>query len=435
MQLTTENVLRRVAVALLVGALFSAPLAGRAWGVEPDALAPDQAGSTPAPHEDANPSVSSPPDTPTTPTSSPSPSNIDAHVGSDVAGYGDSDHVYVFSPSIAGAVSNPVSGWSIRGSYLVDVVSAASVDVVSTASRRWEEVRHAGSLSGTYKPDTFGFSGHAYVSSEPDYLSLTAGASVTQDVAKKNATWLLGYDYGHDVSARTGTPWSVFSHPIDRHALKAGLTLVLDKGTVAALVVDGVLEHGDTSKPYRYIPLFAPGVSVPNGASADLVSRLRVQEKPLEQLPLTRDMLALSGQIAHRFDGWTVRGHERLYADTWGLKATSTDARLLVDWGRRLTLGPHVRFHAQTSVDFWQRAYVLAPGGGIPALRAGDRELGPLVTVTFGGSARLGLGSATKPNSWVLGLDLNGASTQYLDDLYITSRLSFVGGLSLETDL
>ncbi len=40
------------------------------------------------------------------------------------------------------------AGWSVDGRYLVDVVSAASVDIVSTASRRWEEVRHAGSLGG-----------------------------------------------------------------------------------------------------------------------------------------------------------------------------------------------------------------------------------------------------------------------------------------------
>jgi len=59
------------------------------------------------------------------------------------ATYADSDHVTVFTPSIRLGVEN-VAGASLTGTYLVDVVSAASVDVVSTASSRWRELRQAG---------------------------------------------------------------------------------------------------------------------------------------------------------------------------------------------------------------------------------------------------------------------------------------------------
>ena len=47
-------------------------------------------------------------------------------------------------PMIAASIENVTTGASIRGRYLVDVVSAASVDIVSTASRRWQETRQAG---------------------------------------------------------------------------------------------------------------------------------------------------------------------------------------------------------------------------------------------------------------------------------------------------
>jgi hypothetical protein len=72
---------------------------------------------------------------------------------------------------VSGAVRDTLSGWSASGSYLVDVVSAASVDIVSTASPSWQELRHAAALEATYQPGTLGAKFGGSVSSEPDYLS------------------------------------------------------------------------------------------------------------------------------------------------------------------------------------------------------------------------------------------------------------------------
>ena len=353
-----------------------------------------------------------------------------------MGGYADSDHVFVLTPSIAGNVGNPTAGWSMDGSYLVDVVSAASVDIVSTASRHWTEVRQAGTLGGTYKPGTFGASVDGAVSSEPDYLSLSGGGAITQDFADKNVTLLLGFHHGHDVAGRTGTPFSIFSRSIDTESFKAGLTLVLGKRTIASIVGDVMVENGDSSKPYRYIPLFAPGTVVPVGAPVDLVTRLRVSARPLEQLPLSRDRFALSFRLAHRFGARaTLRADERLYGDTWALLASSTDLRYLVDLSRRVELGPHLRFHAQSAVSFWERAYTYGPGFRYPALRTGDRELGPLLGVTAGGSFRWAIGPAAHRSAWVLDLELNVIETHYLDDLYVTDRLSTVSSLAIEAEL
>jgi hypothetical protein len=370
-----------------------------------------------------------------TPSASSSGSNIDVKASSDYSTYADTDHVFIQTPSIAGAISNPTAGWSADASYLVDVVSAASADIVSTASRRWEEVRQAGTLNGAYKPGNFGASVSANVSSEPDYLSWTGGGAITQDLFDKNFTWLLGFYHTHDIAGRTGTPFSVFSHSINREAFKGGGTLVLSRTTLASFVADVIVETGDQSKPYRYIPLFLAGTSVPNGASIDEVNSLRTSARPLEQLPLSRDRVAGTFFLAHRFSSSTLRGDERLYVDTWALKASSTDARYLIDLSRRVETGPHARFHAQTSVNFWQRAYTLGPGFTYPTYRTGDRELGPLFNVTGGWTFRLGIGSDRNPTSWVLGFDANLTATKYLDDLYVTSRISAVGGVSLETQL
>jgi hypothetical protein len=362
-------------------------------------------------------------------------SNLDEHFALEYGQYADTDHVFVETPSISGTVSDPIRGWSVGGQYLVDVVSAASVDIVSTASRRWTEVRQEGGVQASYKPETFGAQANATVSDEPDYLSLSAGGAITQDLANKNATWLLGYAYGHDVAGRSGTPFSVFSHVIARNAFTGTLTLVLSPSTIATFIGDVILENGDQSKPYRYIPLFAPGTQVPLGAPIDLVNSLRVSARPLEQLPLSRTRYALTARLAHRMRLATLRLEERGYADSWLMFATTTDARLLFDLGTRVEMGPHLRLHAQSAVDFWQRAYVYGPGFQYPALRTGDRELGPLINGTAGGSIRIGIGSDQTPTSWVLGFDLNATTTQYLDDLYITNRISAIGGVTLETDL
>jgi hypothetical protein len=227
----------------------------------------------------------------------------------------------------------------------------------------------------------------------------------------------------------------VFSRKLDREALKAGLTLVLDEATLATFLVDAIFEHGDPSKPYRYVPLFEPGVAVARGASIDQVNELRASARPLEQLPLRRDRFALTGGLLHRFAGATLRVDERVYADTWTLLASSTDGRALFDWGHKLELGPHLRVHLQNAVSFWQRAYVLRPGFDFPSLRTGDRELGPLIAGTLGFTFRIKLGPSGDRDQWRLGLDINVTETRYLDDLYLTRRLSAFSTLSLEAQL
>src|SRR5690348_7140510 len=63
---------------------------------------------------------------------------------SEVSAYADTDSVSVFTPGLEAEIKDPLSGWSATGSYLVDIVSAASVDIVSTASGHWTELRQAG---------------------------------------------------------------------------------------------------------------------------------------------------------------------------------------------------------------------------------------------------------------------------------------------------
>ena len=365
--------------------------------------------------------------------------------GTEFAGYSDTDHITVVTPSIYAGIEN-VSGASLNANYLVDIVSAASADIVSTASRRWEEVRQAGGLSGQYKPHDLGIGLGGTVSREPDYLSYGFFLTGVMDLDEKNWTLTGGYGYSHDTAGRCGaygacTPFSVFSRDLERSSLNAGLAWVVDRASLASLSMDVVLESGDQSKVYRYIPMFSPSIaaSLPNGASIDYVNSVRLPERPLEQLPLERHRFALTARYAHRFDSSTVRLEERLYDDDWGLFATSSDVRWIFDLGQRFVVWPHARLHAQTSVSFWQKGYVSDNPNGdpgtwsVPLYRTGDRELGPLATVEGGFGFKWYLGGAADPRTWQLGLTGDLMYTSFLDDLYLTQRTAFLGALTLET--
>lgn len=350
------------------------------------------------------------------------------------AQYADTDHVFVETPTLSGSVSDPTAGWRVDGQYLVDVVSAASVDIVSTASRRWQEARQEGEATAAYKPGTWGAQVEGYVSDEPDYVSWSAGGGVTQDLRDKMVTWQLDYAHGHDVAGRSGTPFSVFSRPLDRNALAGTLTLVVDRATLASFVVDAVFENGDPSEPYRYVPLFAPGVSVPAGAPVEQVNALRASARPLEQLPLSRQRYAITGRLAHRYRRATLRLDLRAYEDSWLMTAVTADGRFVIDVSPRLEVGPHARLHGQTAVDFWQRAYVFGPDFQVPLLRTGDRELGPLFNATGGWTASVAIGPTRDPSAWVVRMDLDVTATRYFDDLYVTRRISALGGVTLEAN-
>ena len=356
------------------------------------------------------------------------------------ATYNDSDHVTVVTPSIALGIED-TGGASLHASYLVDIVSAASVDIVSTASSRWKEVRHAGTLEAEYKPHDFGVAVGGAVSSEPDYLSYAAHAIVTKDFDEKNWTLFFGYGFSHDTIGRCGdfgkcTPFSVYSHTLDRGSFDGGIDFVVDRASLASITGDVIIENGDQSKPYRYVAMFAPDVApfVPKGASIDLVNRVRLDEKPAEQLPLERRRLALTGRYARRFDGSTLRLEERVYDDSWGLVASSSDVRWIFDLGRRFALWPHARFHVQNGVSFWQRAYVSesTSGWNLPEFRTGDRELGPLWTTEGGFGIKWYLGSDAQPQQWALQLTGDAMYTSFLDDLFLTSRTAVLGALGLE---
>lgn len=363
-------------------------------------------------------------------------SAVSARASLEVSGYTDTDAVHVASPTISGSVGNEVTGWSVSGRYLVDAVSAASVDIVSTASPRWFEYRHVGAGAVDYKTGDVAVSLSGGVSREPDYLSRNAGLAISVDTLDKNFTPTVAVSYGWDDSGRTGLPRERWEG-MQRLGVQAGATFVIGRSTIASFTADGIYERGYLAKPYRYVPLFAPGAGgdIPAGASTSMVNDRRLDLRPADALPRARDRYATTLRLAHRFDDASLRVYQRLYADDWQLAASTSDARLMIDLGTHFLIWPHLRLHAQRAVSFWQRAYEAVPGPdgmlGVPAFRTGDRELGALYTGTAGGGVRWFLGPGPQA-PWSLSFQSDIIYTRYMDALYVTRRRALFGAFTLD---
>lgn len=364
-------------------------------------------------------------------------SAINVGITVEVSGYIDTDDTEVISPAIAANVESPTDGWGFGGSFLVDVVSTASTDIVATASPRWTETRYVPALNGFKKFDIWKVGLGVGASIEPDYLSIAAGINASVDLADKRVTPSLAYGFGYDIQGRAGTSFDTFSTKIYQNSVDAGVSIVADKSTVVTGGVTAIFQTGDTSKPYRYVPMFDPEIAplIPIGLAKEEVDRVRNGERVLEQLPTDRQRYAIYGRVAHRLESSTFRIDERLYIDTWGVKASTTDSMWLFDVDPHVRIWPHVRAHLQTGADFWQLAYAsrrTTAGLELPNVRTGDRELGPLISFAGGGGARFAMGDE---KNWALGFNADALYTRYLNHLFILERWGFFGAITAEVDI
>lgn len=358
--------------------------------------------------------------------------------GTQVSGYSDTNHVYALSPEIDGNVSSPTQGWNVGGNFAVDIISAASPDIVSEASPPYKEQRYSGGLNGGYKYRIFTAQAQGNYSQEPDYISRGGGASLQADLNDKLITPRIGANYNYDSIGRGPNN---FISTLGTTEIEGGVTLILSPTSLLLISATAQFERGDQSKPYRYIPMFDPVAVAPYvrpGESVDIVNQVRLPIRPVEQLPDARDRYAVGARFAHRFGGATLRLEQRLYVDSWALKATTTDARYVFDFGRHLELWPHLRFNAQTGANFYQLAYSAAidQNGNlvVPLYRTTDRELSPLVSATGGGGVHYVLSSPDAKTIFGVSFQGDAMFTKYFNSLFITQRTAVYGTLGFDAE-
>src|SRR5438128_1952721 len=121
-----------------VVAIHLLPALARAQdSVERDAATPDADADADADDADASAEAPPPPEADASSSGGAEKktrqSDIDIHASLEIGAYQDSNATSVLTPSVAARVENPTAGWGVNGRYLVDVVTAASPDIVATA--------------------------------------------------------------------------------------------------------------------------------------------------------------------------------------------------------------------------------------------------------------------------------------------------------------
>ncbi len=334
--------------------------------------------------------------------------------------YGDSDHVLVFSPTTAGQVT--VGPVELGAHVTLDIISAASVDLVTAASPRgYREVRtEAGAgvawdltQGGGRRLVSLGYT----TSQEPDFRTHQLAVGTSLDLLDRLATLSLGYGFGHSRYGHVDAldDWQArLTHRVD-----VGWTHVLHRAVTLDVAYGLTILDGAQQSPYRFVRLYAPGA--PAGATHTTAVAEAVPDLRLRHTATARVRARL---VPHLF----LIGDYRFYGDSWGVVGHTGTLRLalgLLD--DALTIAVEGRFTHQSAATFYRARYESVTGADarIPEWRTADKELSPLWTTLAGlqleYTARLGQGHVLR-----VGAGADAYILGYLDYAYASRRTAFI---------
>nr|HEX4318043.1 DUF3570 domain-containing protein [Kofleriaceae bacterium] len=277
--------------------------------------------------------------------------------------YADSDHTTVVSPAVeASADVAPTTNVSLG--YLVDIVSSASVDVVTQASKEMHDQRHQVSTGLAQIFGALTISGSYSFSRENDYLSHTFGVTATRDFDDKNTTLSLGYGASLNTVGRAND--DNFSRSLTVQHVAATWTQVFSPATIGQLTYELEYADGYQASPYRFVPV---------RLSVDAAPEFWVPETD----PETRYRHSFVVGVNHALGDDSVQADYRFYTDTWGITSHTVGARYFKKLGKKAELRLRERFYTQGAATFYENVYTQAE-----QFMAYDRELSPLWSETVG---------------------------------------------------
>jgi hypothetical protein len=220
---------------------------------------------------------------------------------------------------------------SLTGSYYVDSVSSASIDVVTTASPYKEKRTEYGfGADYVYRDSQITLSGSS--SKEPDYQASSMGLDISQEMFGGMTTVSLGYTRSSDKVGEKGTPGWI--DDVKHWQYRAGLTQILTPRWIASLNFEAVSDHGFLASPYRVARVF--------GAAID------------ERLPRTRSSRAVKlravGDLGSRN---AMRAEYRYFWDNWAIKAHTAEVGYSRYFGELWMADAYARLHTQKKALFY----------------------------------------------------------------------------------
>jgi hypothetical protein len=258
---------------------------------------------------------------------------------------------------------------SVSYQYYVDLISSASIDVVTQASK-YKERRTQNNVGLDYLRGSTLYSIGWINSNEPDYKSNTGFGSISQSMFGDLTTVTFGFTRGWDVVGKVehGIPQD-FRADADHRNWSLGISQVLTRNLLLGLNFETDESEGYLHSPYRSVRYVDPTVA-------------RGYSYQPEVYPDTRTGNAASAQLKYYLP-WhaSVSGTYRFYTDTWGIVANQFNTGYTQALGTHWTLDASLRYYWQTHATFYSDLF---PYESSQNFMARDRELAQFTSITGG---------------------------------------------------
>ncbi|MFO1339687.1 MAG: DUF3570 domain-containing protein [Burkholderiaceae bacterium] len=252
---------------------------------------------------------------------------------------------------------------SLSATYYVDMVSNASIDVVTTASP-YKETRQQIDLGLDYAVRDSLIHLSASKGNEPDYTAQTMGLDISQEIFSGMTTVALGFTEGRDQVGQKGIA-GYFDHA-NHWQYRLGLTQILTPRWLASANVEAISDEGFLGSPYRAARVF--GTFVP------------------ERVPRTRSSRAIKFRALGDISDWFSSGRHAMHAeyryfwDNWGIKAHTLEGGYSRYFGDAWMADALIRYNKQGAALFYSDN---APTETLYVTR--NRQLGDYSNVSLGG--------------------------------------------------
>ncbi|HEU5297075.1 MAG TPA: DUF3570 domain-containing protein [Burkholderiaceae bacterium] len=219
---------------------------------------------------------------------------------------------------------------SLTGTYYVDMVSNASIDVVTTASP-FKETRTEYSVGADYAYRDSLLSVGYSSSDEPDYKAQGLSIDAAQEVFGSMTTIKLGFTRGKDDVGKKGEGFFDYA----KHwRYRLGVTQIITPRWLATLNVEAVSDEGFLGSPYRAARVF--GSLVP------------------ERNPRTRSSRAIkAGAIGEIMPRTSLHADYRYFWDTWDIKAHTFEVGGSRYFGESFLIDGYLRYYKQSKALFY----------------------------------------------------------------------------------